>query len=331
MRIIVADTAPLYPPLWGGPKRIWHLFGTLSEDDFQIDYVGIDWRLKGSYRVRRISPNFREFIFPLPSVYKLWYPLHKVFFRKLNLDLFLYFGVRLCRDFCYVLNNLKGDVFIFSHPWSALCLKDKKGHFFIYDAHNCEYSLMKHLTKNFPFGSIISHITMIIEKETCRKSDIVIVCSQEEKEDFKNIYGIGDEKIKIIPNGATVRKFQEEERKKAKEIINLKGDKNILFVGAYYRPNIEAVKFIITDLSRRFTNCNFVIAGKVGDYFQNMALPSNICFLGELSEEKLDFVFKASDLAINPVISGAGVNIKLLDYLSYGLPVVSTPTGIRGI
>jgi len=41
--------------------------------------------------------------------------------------------------------------------------------------------------------------------------------------------------------------------------------------------------------------------------------------------------FDLADIALNPITTGAGTNIKLFDYFARGLPVVSTPFGIRGI
>jgi glycosyltransferase involved in cell wall biosynthesis len=39
----------------------------------------------------------------------------------------------------------------------------------------------------------------------------------------------------------------------------------------------------------------------------------------------------ASDIALNPMLSGGGSNIKMFDYLAAGLPVLSTPFGARGL
>ncbi len=36
-------------------------------------------------------------------------------------------------------------------------------------------------------------------------------------------------------------------------------------------------------------------------------------------------------VAVNPTVSGSGVNIKLVEYLSVGLPVVSTSKGQAGV
>ena len=36
-------------------------------------------------------------------------------------------------------------------------------------------------------------------------------------------------------------------------------------------------------------------------------------------------------LSLNPMMSGSGTNLKMLDYMAAGLPVVSTAVGARGI
>lgn len=40
--------------------------------------------------------------------------------------------------------------------------------------------------------------------------------------------------------------------------------------------------------------------------------------------------FAAADIGFNPVTKGSGANVKLYEYLAAGLPVVSTPFGVRG-
>ncbi len=62
-----------------------------------------------------------------------------------------------------------------------------------------------------------------------------------------------------------------------------------------------------------------------------MLVPKNVKLYGKLSNEKLREVYAAADIAINPMISGSGLNIKMLDYMAAGLPVVSTEVGARGL
>ena len=57
----------------------------------------------------------------------------------------------------------------------------------------------------------------------------------------------------------------------------------------------------------------------------------NVLLLGQISnEEKLE-LYRISDVALNPMLSGSGTNIKMLDYMAAGLPVITTPVGARGL
>ena len=60
-------------------------------------------------------------------------------------------------------------------------------------------------------------------------------------------------------------------------------------------------------------------------------LPSNVHFLGVVSDELLHTLLKAADVALNPVEFGSGTNVKLLQYMAAGLPIVTTAVGARGI
>ena len=332
IKLLVSDTAPLYPPLWGGPIRIWNLYNNLSKEKFSLDYVGIDFALKERYKVNKIASNFREFLVSLPPHYYLWYPFHKAFFKDLSFDLFFYFMMPTVKEFVRIFENLKADILISSHPWAAPCIKKNKNQLFIYDAHNCEYLLMRAVTKNKLLGGIVSLWTRKIENDACRKSEAILVCSEEEKDDFIRLYGINEKKIYVIPNGTVIKSLPNvKEKKEAKEKLGLIGKKIIIFIGAYYRPNIEAVEFIMDNLALELNEYTFFITGSVKDAFKDRKLPENVKFSGRVSEEELDVILRACDIAVNPMFNGSGINIKMLDYFGYGLPVVTTSCGARGI
>jgi glycosyltransferase involved in cell wall biosynthesis len=60
-------------------------------------------------------------------------------------------------------------------------------------------------------------------------------------------------------------------------------------------------------------------------------LPGNVQLLGVVLEGVLYDVLHAADIALNPVEMGSGTNLKLIQYMAAGLPVISTSAGIRGI
>jgi glycosyltransferase involved in cell wall biosynthesis len=60
-------------------------------------------------------------------------------------------------------------------------------------------------------------------------------------------------------------------------------------------------------------------------------IPPNFSFIGEVDDHTKDVFLGVVDVALNPVITGSGTNIKMLDYFAAGVPVLSTPFGIRGL
>jgi glycosyltransferase involved in cell wall biosynthesis len=59
--------------------------------------------------------------------------------------------------------------------------------------------------------------------------------------------------------------------------------------------------------------------------------PKNVLAFGVVDEEEKYELYKLADIAINPMFSGSGTNLKMLDYMSAGIPIISTPIGARGL
>ena len=66
----------------------------------------------------------------------------------------------------------------------------------------------------------------------------------------------------------------------------------------------------------------------VGNIKLSGHLPKSIIPCG--IQNQLFSFFKGSDIALNPVISGSGSNVKLIECLGNGLAVLTTPFGARG-
>lgn len=60
-------------------------------------------------------------------------------------------------------------------------------------------------------------------------------------------------------------------------------------------------------------------------------MPENVGMLGLVSEEEKNRVFSIVDFALNPMMSGSGTNLKMFDYMSAGIPIITTEFGTRGI
>lgn len=335
IKMVITDTAPLHPPLWGGPKRIWNLYSNFSPNLFDITYVGVNFGSSRDlkYNFYKIRKNFKEILCAFPAHYYLWHVFEQLVFKDIALDLFVYLWMHTDWQFKYVLNVQDADIIICSHPWSSLCCHKNNGQFFIYDAHNCEYLLMHRILGNHLFKNLVLKRVKKIEGDACKKSNLILACSEKEKMDLINLYKMTPDKIIVIPNGANIIAEIEPARKTESRVkldIELEA-KVVVFIGTYYKPNIDAVRFIIDKIAPLLAEFRFLIIGTVSDFFKEQQLPNNIIFLCKVSDEELDCALSASDIAINPMFDGSGTNIKMLDYMSYGLPIITTECGARGI
>jgi glycosyltransferase involved in cell wall biosynthesis len=107
-----------------------------------------------------------------------------------------------------------------------------------------------------------------------------------------------------------------------------------LFVGGYSGHNIEAVKWLVSDIwPRVLAECpeaELIIAGTVGKCLKETppASTSRIHILGPVDDLKAEYA--KTSVCLVPLPLGTGLKIKLVEAMSYGRPVVTTPAGAEG-
>jgi len=224
------------------------------------------------------------------------------------------------------------DIVIHESPFLFNLAPNREGQILIYNSYNVEYDLQKDMLKG-PVGWLLSRWVRRLEKRACRRADIVFATSAEDRLRFSNLYGISLRKILLVPNGVDpdeILPAAPEEKAKAREKLGLGEESALLFFGSAHPPNIRAVKYILETLAPALPQASFILAGGVSRHFEGRETP-NARLLGRVSDEDKILLLKAVDVALNPMFSGSGTNLKMFDYLSAGLPVVSTPIGARGI
>nr|MCR4665894.1 glycosyltransferase [Desulfovibrio sp.] len=202
----------------------------------------------------------------------------------------------------------------------------------IYDAHNVEADMKQVIFTNTE-PEILSRV-LETEKKCCERAFAVLACSEENKKRFHTLYGTDPAKIHIVPNGCDtdIHTFTPpEKRRLLRQKLPYPDTKLALFLGSYHKPNIEAVRLII-DLAGHLPDLHVLVGGGVAPAFRDScSLPKNVHILGLLTEETKNLLLSSVDLALNPMLSGSGTNLKMLEYIAAGLETVSTPFGMRGI
>jgi hypothetical protein len=134
-----------------------------------------------------------------------------------------------------------------------------------------------------------------------------------------------------MPNGTFVGEPPTRRRRGASEAPAGLDDKPLaVFIGSLYPPNEEAAAFICTELAPALPDVTFAICGGVGsaiDATRWLGAGSPTCRYRRARRRGPREYLGAADVAVNPMFSGSGTNIKMFDFMAAGLPVVSTPPG----
>lgn len=179
-------------------------------------------------------------------------------------------------------------------------------------------------------GMLRKILENFFEKLAYNSADLILTVSENEKKRLVST-GFGKRRIEVVPNGVDTKLFtvygeQAEIRKK----YGLEGFRTVIFVGNLeYWPNREAAQTLSSLIAPRILdsvkNSKFVVVGKSRE---KMKLP-RLVFTGFVSD--LPEILNASDVAVAPLFHGTGTRLKILEYFSCGLPVVSTSIGAEGL
>lgn len=339
LRVAVLDMQPIEPAVGGGRLRLLGLYHALG-DDFETRYVGTyDWP-GPKYRRQMLSPTLEELLVPLsPEHFAAAEERAREAGGRVVIDSTFPELAHLSPDFIAAAREAvaAADVVVFSHPWihPLVCDQlDPARHLVVYDAHNAEGVLRMELLDDGGAGTAIVRDVVRVERALCERADLILACSHEDRTAFNRLYDVPFARMRVVPNGTFTSRITPataDQKAAARKSLGLGRSPVAFFIGSNYAPNAEAARFIVDVLAPALPNVEFVVAGGVGECLEGRPRPSNVRVPGILYEEARLAWLHAADVAINPMFSGSGTNIKMLDYMAAGLRIVTTEIGARGI
>jgi glycosyltransferase involved in cell wall biosynthesis len=211
------------------------------------------------------------------------------------------------------------DLVILEHYSGAPFLNEVTDIPIIYSSQNCEIFMANQI---FGEDSEAAKVTRQMEEFAISKADALMYCSGEDLVHLEEYYGIGCPAY-YVPNGADKKGITRPDiRKKSK---------NIFFVGSGHPPNIVAANAVIP-IARLMPEYTFTLCGSAsnGVSVKKQLVPDNVQILGKVSDEELDMIFRDSFAFINPMETGSGTHLKMMEALSYGIPIITSTVGARG-
>ena len=195
---------------------------------------------------------------------------------------------------------------------------------FVYSSQNFESGLKSAGLDTHPLKAELLPLVREAEEFACAQSSFIVAVSDGDAASMGATYR-DTAPILIIPNGADgaaldadpIAPAQDDERPIA------------IFMGSVHGPNFDAANWIAGELARSLPHWDFVLIGSVATALVKSYGP-NVKLVGEVSTvEKTQHLHRAQ-VALNPMMSGSGSNVKMADYLQHGLPVLTTAFGARG-
>lgn len=333
-RMVVAVTFPIFPPRGGGQSRIFHLYKELAKS-YEISILSLG--SEGDSLDREIFPGLREIRVPKTPQHQAlennysqrvgWAPVTDIVAARL-MDKTPEYKQRLIEA------SEGAHIVVASHPYLVtLLLECVPNAELWFEAHNVEAKLKQLILPSSEASHELLGMVREDESKAWLNAKCVFACTKGDLDELKRLYGPTKARLSIIPNGYSpdeVRFIDSTVKAAMKKKLGITGIPSVVFIGSWHGPNLEAVERVI-EIAVTLPGVVFLIIGSAGLKFQDMSLPENIRLLGVLDEKEKQVVLAVSDLAINPMTSGSGSNLKMLDYLASGVVVLSTPFGARGI
>lgn len=324
--LCIPTTYGFSKPISGGQNRFSNLVRELKNRDNQIILLESD-----------LMVDERDELIANIYVYDDYKFQNKVLtiFRDIN----IYYIAQLYN----IIKNEKVDLIQITHPSGIFISKiilflTKKKVPIVYDAQNVEanfiietYLLSKEHSR-FEYV-LVKKYTEYLEKYISKYFvNHITSVSNVDVLTFIGNYKINSNKISCIPSGCYIKKIPETSSKRnIKEKLGIDEQKIIVFFHGLFShpPNRDAFETIKNYIAPRFEqldeNVLFLVGGSgfpVFDY-------SNIKSIGFIDE--LYDTISVCDIAIAPLSKGAGTKLKIFDYMSMGIPIVTTKKGAEGI
>jgi glycosyltransferase involved in cell wall biosynthesis len=321
----------IYPPTFGGSMRAFYLFRSLAREA-EVSVICAVKRRDRAPQSERIEGIDLQRVKP-------YHPALFHYLERLRIaPLFLAHGVYgRWPGPLLPPESRSGDVWqIDSIALTSLFEHAPSGALKVYSSQNVEAEWFERVGAPLMARRRWGRRLESIERRAVECADLVLAVSDQDREGFLERYGAPAEKVHVIENGFDdegLRPPTAEEKSQARRELGLEEGRQLLFAGSDFPHNRRAVDDLFTHLVGRLgqLDARLLVVGEISGRYRERARHEGGGRVRCLSARPdLLPVLWASDVGLNPVTTGAGSNVKVPTYLGAGLPVLSTPFGMRG-
>jgi glycosyltransferase involved in cell wall biosynthesis len=202
----------------------------------------------------------------------------------------------------------------------------------VFDTHNCLSAMAEDLAADarsmatrLPYHREARRLADV-ERDVCRRMDLVLTCSDDEATKFAGLAGDGN--YVVAPNGVDCRQFEP-----AAESAEERG--TIVFTGAMgYFPNQDAAVYFCEQVLPLLQGLQpapkvYLVGKDPPPAVRALHNGTSVVVTGMVPDVR-PYLQRASVVVV-PLRHGAGTRLKILEAFAMGKAVVSTPKGAEGI
>ncbi len=330
-KLTVATTFPIHPARGGGQTRVVGLYGALAQLGVDVDVVALVAHDERPVK-HEVRPGLHEIRVPKS-------PEHRREELRLQAelgdipvtDIALAVHHELTPGYAAAVRACASDAtaVVACHPYATkVLLEQAPGVPLIYEAQDVETDIKAAILGEHPVLEVVREH----ERLTCERAEHVFTCAEADGARLRELFGTPAERFAIVANGydaGAIPFTGPHERAERRRSVGL--DRfTVLFIGSWHGPNLEAARAVIA-AGEAMPDTRVVIVGSAGSALADEPVPPNVDLTGPVHAAFLQAVLSLADVAVNPMVSGSGTNLKMLEYAGAGLPLVSSVFGARGL
>lgn len=219
------------------------------------------------------------------------------------------------------INNLNYDLIVLDGSWFGRLLnRVRKKKNVILFLHNIEvdYSIQRFRRNFLTFIKLINILSN--EKTAIKYAKHILVLNDRDQYMLAKYYKReADLQIPVVISDRYIDDKQ-------KIIDESDKEENLLFVGSYFSPNVEGIKWFIQNVMP-YVNKKLIIAGKGMERLKYLET-ANVKVVGTVND--LDNLYIKSEAVVMPIFSGGGMKVKTAEAMMYGKKIFATDEALNG-
>ncbi len=326
--IVVAATLPAWPVQGGGQSRLYHLYREVARH-CPVTLVALGEDSRDEW----LAPGFRQIVRPYSdSQHRISGGVYNATGAEIS-DVLAHITATSNLNYMHALQRCcaSASLVVVSHPYLHRAVRAVWQGPMVYEAQDVEYDVKTPALQKTPQSRHVLQRIYQLEKHCLQDSRAVLVCADTDAQRLQQLYSRPVATL-VVPNGTDCSALPFVDLQKRYQRLQQLGIDNdvVLFMGSRHPPNVEAAQQMML-MAEQLPQFEFWLMGSVCSHPSFLSVPGNVRLLGMVDESLRRQVLATATLALNPMLSGSGTNLKMLDYTASGINVISTEFGLRGL